>query len=303
MRKTGHAHRHREADVAPLVSHDLRRALAPQTLHARMRSGQADTRQQHRKARVVNAARGVHCPRVAAQQPPQGLMNARPRGHAERLHVGGQRVEFDRHQRELTVFACRQIDLAPQLVLEVSSVVEAGLVVAQCVVLHLTAQLLVGALLRLELLDRRRPLRLASLQRNQVAPHRGQHRAPIAALQALAQHAELAPLAAPLESMLAEEGVCLRQCRLVGRAHRRGCGGLEQVGVSASDDFRRNHSEPLEDARVGMQIGAAAGILREQTVAVTPQQGWYQCAKCCQRRNRQRPGWGRVCAGRGGSRS
>ena len=99
-----------------------------------------------------------------------------PRRPAQHLLRRG--VELDRNQGEFAVLARRQVDLATQLVFEVGAVVEAGVAVAQRLVGDFAAQLFVGTLLLLELLERRAQLRLALPLRRQVAPDAAQPAAP-----------------------------------------------------------------------------------------------------------------------------
>ena len=76
-------------------------------------------------------------------------------------------------------------------------------------------QLFVRALLLLELLDGRDPLRFAMPGRRKITPHRGQQHLSAVALEALSQHSELASRATPLELVFAKRWprLCQRGAR------------------------------------------------------------------------------------------
>ena len=240
---------------------DLRGALAAQALHARMRRGQAHAGQQDREAVVAQPARRVHRPRVAAQQPAQCLEHAVIRRLAQLVHRCRHRIDLDEDQRELAVLACRQVHFAAQLIVEVCAAVEARHRVAQRLVLDLAAQLLVGALLLLELLQCRAQLRVALALCGLVEPDAAQPARAALACDAQAQHIELVPRALPFEAVLAGQRLTLGQCGLLGGAQGRGQRRIQQLGITAADHILRRAAQELGHVGADAQIAAGGRIL------------------------------------------
>ena len=85
-----------------------------------------------------------------------------------------ERVDLDQHHRELAMLARGQVDFAAQLVLEVASRVQPGCRIAQALVRQFQTQLLVGALLLLELFERGAQLGILLPLRRLVEPEAAQ---------------------------------------------------------------------------------------------------------------------------------
>ena len=280
MRKAGHAHAHREAQLLPFVHHDLGRAFAAQAFHARVRCGQPHARQQHGEAALVIAARSVHRTRAAAQQPSHCFEHALLARATQRQHLRAGWVELDEDDGELAVLACRQVDLAPQLVFEVRTAVQAGGRIAQRLVGQLALEQLVGALLLFDLLQRQTQLGLALTLRRQVGPDTAQP-APAGGVGCAgpAQDCKLAARTAPLESVLAAQRRRLCQGGVLGRPQGGGQHGLEQLDVVAAQHLGQR---PLEKGRHGLvrvHVTAAGQVLDRQQLAVAQQHVRQQCGQ------------------------
>ena len=228
-----------------------------------MRGGEADTRQEDRETVFVEPARRVHRPRVAAQQPAERFEHAQPRRRTERASVLGQRIEHDRNERELAVLARREVDLAPQLVVEVNSLVQAGDVVAQCLVLRFAAQRFARDLLLLELLQRVGELLVALARCRRLDPHAAQmaRRGTGRDRQHDASHVEVAALPITLDTVLGGERQGLRERRLLGRAQRRRQLRAEQLEVGLADHLLGRTAIDRGHSQVDVDVAARRNFL------------------------------------------
>ena len=225
------------------VEHDdLRRALAPQAFHARMRGGQPHARQQHARtaARRGGTTRPWHgCCRAAAGPWPRrcGPAAARAQFAAPRPAKGSS---LDQHQRELAVLARRQVDLAPQLVLEVRPCVQTGGAVAQALVVQLAAQLSRWRAAAARAARARRATECPSGAAGLVGPDAAQPAlAGLARATRHAQHGKVVARAGPFEAVLAAQRLRLRQRRLLGGTPGRGQRRVDQLGIGAAQHLRQ----------------------------------------------------------------
>jgi hypothetical protein len=138
---------------------------------------------------------------------------------AKRRSVVRGRIEFDKHERKLAMLARGQVDLAPQLFLEMAPCEQARGTVAQTLVLQLAAQAFVGALQLFDLVQRLAQLGLLLPLRRTIDPDTGDAAPDILFCAAgQAQHKQLAAHTADFDAMFAGQHPRARQCGLVGRA-------------------------------------------------------------------------------------
>jgi hypothetical protein len=129
------------------------------------------------------------------------------------------------------VLAQGQVDLAPQVVLELLAAHEADGVVGRAAALDLLAQLLVGPLLLLEL--GQRLLQVAADAGVVASLEPDAEQRPVAERDPHAH--ELAAPARQLQAVLGQHRRALGERRLVGGAQRGGGGRGQQLGVVAAD--------------------------------------------------------------------
>ena len=197
--------------------------------------------------------------------------SARPRrlgllaGGAHREDLGRQRIQLDEDDRELAVLARGQIDLATQLILEVRARVQPGGRVAQALVGHFQAQLLIGALLLLELLQCRAQLQVLLPLRRLVGPDAAQPAIGLSVgIDGKAQHRVVVALASPLEAVLAGQRLRLAQCRLLSRAPGGDQRRVDELRIAVSADLRRGPPQEAGHRIVDVGIAAAGGVLDGQ---------------------------------------
>ena len=182
---------------------------------------------------------------------------------AERSHGIAERIKGNRHERELTVLARRQIDLATQLVVEMQSLVQAGGAVAHGVILSFTALNFGRNLLLFELRQGLLQLQLALALRGQFDPD-AQHMArcgAVVARDADPVDAELTPLPVALDALLADRAGHVCQRSLLGGPDRCRLGRLHQIGIAGTQKRLRLAIEQCRHARVRVDIGARRDLL------------------------------------------
>ena len=230
-----------------------------------MRRRQADTRQQHRKAPGRVTAGGVHGPRATAQQPAHGFQHHLFAGHAQRLQLGARRVQLDEDDGKFAVLARGQIHLAVQLVLEVRAPVQAGSRVAHRLVGDLAAQAVVGTLLLLDLVQRSAQLLFALALGRLVEPDGRQPAAALCIGRAEhTQHGKLMPHAAPFKVVVAEQRRAMRDGGLLRGAQGHGHRGVEEIGITAAQQFVLGLAQKTHHRGADMRVAAGFQVLDGQ---------------------------------------
>ena len=183
------------------------------------------------------------------------------------------------------------------------TVVQAGHIVADLVVLHFAAQFGVGQLLFFNLLQGRLQLLLALAGLGQVLPaaeHAGS--LSIGVAQGLTPDHVLTALTLALEAVFGGKAAAQRHGLLVGRAQGHGLHGIEQLGIAGAQGITRPRPQPAGSG-AGVLIASRAQVLDEHAGAqlletadqgvLHPAQAWRHRRKrvghfihwcrCCQR--------------------
>ena len=181
------------------------------------------------------------------------------------MQLGARRVQLDEDDGKFAVLAGGQIHLAVQLVLEVRAPVQAGSRVAHRLVGDLAAQAVVGTLLLLDLVQRSAQLLFALALGGLVEPDRRQPAAALGVRRAEhTQHGKLMPHAAPFKVVVAEQRRAMRDGGLLRGAQGHGHRGVEEIGITAAQQFVLGLAQKTHHRGADMRVAAGFQVLDGQ---------------------------------------